>query len=253
MFGIIQHRRQKLKAQPFPEAWAGILRQNAPFYQRLAPADQRELEGHIQVFLAEKKFEGCDGLRITDEIRVTIAAHACLLLLHQDTDYYPLLVSILVYPHHFVLPYYQRGPAGVVEEGHTDHLGLSWREGIVILAWDEVKHRACDIHDGRNVVFHEFAHQLDAEDGSSNGAPVLPRRSMYVAWARILGRDYAELVRDAEAGRPSFLDTYGATNPAEFFAVATEFFFEAPRQLRASHPELYDELKLYYRQDPAGR
>jgi hypothetical protein len=132
-------------------------------------------------------------------------------------------------------------------------VGESWGHGNVVLAWDEVKHSAFDLHDGHNVVFHEFAHQLDEEDGSSNGAPILPQRAMYGAWARILGQDYAQLVSDAEEGRDSFLDQYGATNPAEFFAVATEAFFESPVKLRTRHPQLYKELMLYYQQDPASQ
>ena len=251
MFGLTHRRRQRIREQPFPAEWSDIIRHNAPFYPRLSDADQRELMGHIQVFLDEKRFEGCGGLTITDEIRVTIAAYACVLLLHRETDYYPLLVTILVYPHTFVVSRYQEGPAGQVLEATETLSGESWRHGNVVLAWDEVQHSAFDLHDGHNVVIHEFAHQLDEEDGSANGAPVLPRRSMYGAWARILGADYAKLVKDAEEGGDSVLDQYGATNPAEFFAVATEAFFEAPVKLRSRHPQLYSELMLYYQQDPA--
>lgn len=239
-----------MRGKAFPLEWVKIVQLTVPFYARLPPDDQRELQGHIQVFLAEKRFEGCGGVTITDEIRVTIAAYACVLLLHRETDYYPLLVTILVYPHPFVVSRYQAGPAGQVIEAAQTLAGESWRHGNVVLAWDEVQHSAFDLHDGHNVVLHEFAHQLDEEDGSANGAPVLPGRSMYGAWARILGTDYSELVRDMEEGRQSVLDQYGATNPAEFFAVATETFFEAPAKLRSSHPELYAELLLYYRQDP---
>ena len=164
---------------------------------------------------------------------------------------YPLLVTILVYPHTFEVTRYVAGPGGLPVETNQMLAGESWRHGNVVLAWDEVAHSAFDLHDGRNVVLHEFAHQLDEEDGSANGAPPL-QRSQYTAWARILGREYAELARDAEEGRSSLLDTYGATNPAEFFAVATEFFFGAADLLKARHPELYEELKLYYQQDPAS-
>ena len=253
MFGLTHRRRQQLKDKSFPADWVGIIQRTVPFYARLPVHDQRELQGHIQVFLAEKRFEGCGGLTITDEIRVTIAAYACVLLLHRETDYYPLLVTILVYPHPFVVSRYQAGPAGQVIEADQELAGESWRHGNVVLAWDQVQHSAFDLHGGHNVVLHEFAHQLDEEDGSANGAPVLPRRSMYGAWARILGADYAELVREAEEGRFSVLDQYGATNPAEFFAVATEAFFETPAKLRTQHPQLYAELMLYYQQDPAAR
>lgn len=252
MFGLKQRWRRRLVLLPFPAEWVGIMERNVPFYGRLTPEDQRELQKHVRVFLSEKRFEGCGGLGITDEIKVTIAAYACVLLLHRETDYYPLLVTILVYPHTFVVEQYEAGPAGQAVKSARTLTGESWRHGNVVLAWDAVQRCGFDLHDGHNVVFHEFAHQLDEEDGSANGAPPLPKRSMYAAWARILGRDYAQLVSDAALGRPSSLDTYGATNPAEFFAVATESFFEAPVSLREQHPELYDELKLYYQQDPAS-
>lgn len=251
MFGFKRRRRQRLAARPFPQEWLEIVERNVPRYRRLPPADQRELQGHIQVFLDEKRFEGCGGVTITDEIRVTIAASACLLLLHRATDYYPLLVTILVYPHTFEVTRYLAGPGGLPVEMSQSLAGESWRHGNVVLAWDAVAHSAFDLHDGHNVVLHEFAHQLDEEDGSANGAPLL-QRAQYTAWARILGREYAELAREAEEGLPSLLDTYGATHPAEFFAVATEFFFESAAQLKERHPELYEELRAYYQQDPAG-
>lgn len=189
---------------------------------------------HIQVFLAEKHFEGCGGLVITDEARGTIAPLACVLLLHRETDYYyPNLVSILVYPTTYLVPGGQRTADGLVAEGDQARLGESWARDAVVLAWDSVLSGAADIHDGHNVVLHEFAHQLDQEGDASEGAPPLPRRSMYVAWARVLGHDFDELVRETAHRRRTLLDRYGATNPAEFFAVATETFFEKPRQLRS--------------------
>ncbi|MEI8352775.1 MAG: M90 family metallopeptidase, partial [bacterium] len=230
---------------------AGVLDRNVHFYSRLQPADQSELRGHIQVFLAEKCFEGCAGLVITDEIRVTIAAHACMLLMHRQADYYPLLVTILVYPHAFVVTRTEPGPAGLVVESQQALAGESWRHGVVVLAWDHVNHQASDIHDGHNVVLHEFAHQLDEENGVADGTPPLPLRSMYVPWARVVGQEYTRLVQETEQGHGTFLDPYGGTNPAEFFAVATEFFFESPMRMRDQHPDLYAELKLYYQQDPA--
>ena len=249
MFGRAQ-RRRRLAAEPFPPAWAAILERNVGFHRRLPPTDQREFEGHIQVFLAEKPFEGCGGLKITDEIRVTIAAHACRLLLHRTTNYYPQLTTVLVYPHSFIVERVSAGPAGQVLESEQVLAGESWRHGAVILAWDQVPHAAGDIPNGRNVVLHEFAHQLDAECGEVDGVPMLPHRSMYVAWARALGQDYAALVRDTEQGRITLLDYYGSTNPAEFFAVATEFFFEMPAEMRTRHPDLYEVLKGFYCQDP---
>ena len=250
MFGLRERRRRRLRATPCPPAWRSIVEQRFPMFGRLARADQDELLGHIQVFLDEKKFEGCGGLEITDEIRVTIAAQACMLLLHREPHYYPRLVSILVYPHPYVAQAVERLPGGIVSEGPSGRLGESWVDDIVVLAWDAVRAGASDAGDGHNVVLHEFAHQLDQEDGTSNGAPILDHRSQYVAWARILGDEFASLRAAAERGATTDIDPYGATNPAEFFAVVTEAFFERPAALKSKHPELYEELRLFYHQDP---
>jgi len=228
-----------------------MIHRNVPYYSCLPPASQAELDGLIQVFLAEKSFEGAGGLVMTDEVRVTVAAQACILLLGREPHFYPSLDVIVVYPHAYVSRFSRRNPDGTVSDGPRVLLGESWKQGVLILSWDDVVGGARDIHDGHNVVFHEFAHQLDAETGVADGAPPLERNSMYVAWARALGAEYKELVRDLQRHVPTFLDPYGATNPAEFFAVATEFFFEKPRAMRAEHPELYEQLKTFYHQDPA--
>jgi len=250
--GLLKHRhRKRIKSRPFPAAWLEILEKNVGYYGLLPPDDQAELRGHIAVFLDEKRFEGCGGLEMTDEIRVTIAAEACVLLLHRDTNYYPTLRTVLVYPHSFVSVRRKRLGPGAVVEGEEARRGESWRRGPVVLSWDDVRRTSGDIHDGRNVVFHEFAHQLDGESGSNEGAPNLPRRSMYVAWARVLGEEYAQLLDDVGHHRPTDIDAYGGTSPAEFFAVVTEEFFERPLVLREKHPALYQQLATFYRQDPA--
>jgi Mlc titration factor MtfA (ptsG expression regulator) len=246
-----QRRRAAIRRRPFPPEWQAIIEKNVPYVAHLPRADRDVLTGHVQVFLAEKRFEGCGGLELTDEVRVTIAAQACILLLHQQTDYYPNLVSILVYPTTYVVRGGRPTREGLIAEGPEARLGESWSRDVVVLAWDSVLSGAADIHDGHNVVLHEFAHQLDQESGGGDGAPALPRRSMYVAWARVLGHDYDELVRDVERHHRTLIDRYGATNPAEFFAVVTETFFEKPHQLRARHPDLYAQLLDFYRQDPA--
>ena len=253
MFGRKRRKRRRIKEQPFPPAWLAVVERNVPYYRTLPPEDQRELQGHIQVFLAEKRFEGLGGLEITDEIRVTIAALACVLLLHRETDYYPKASSILVYPSAFTVQTARRLPDGTVAEGGEVHLGEAWRWGEVILSWDDVRKGAADLHDGNNVVFHEFAHKLDAEDGPTDGAPRLPRRSMYAAWARVLTGEYEHLIDDLEHHRRTCLRSYAATNPAEFFAVVTEEFFERPVRLRSCHPALYAQMALFYQQDPAAR
>lgn len=249
-------QRQRLQAQPFPEAWRTFLQTDFPLYNKLNANDQRELEQAIPVFLAEKTFEGCGGLQLTDEIRVLIAAQACLLLLHRATDFYPGLSAILVYPAHYAASEGHYDPAGVFGEHVSVRLGESWPTGTIVLSWSAVAKGALDISDGHNVVLHEFAHQLDQEDGSADGVPVLAprepqaiRQSRYAAWARVLSTDYDQLRQDPD---DHVLDSYGATEPAEFFAVATETFFERPQELAAEHPALYEELRRFYRQDPAA-
>src|SRR5437763_804174 len=217
-----RHRRQRLRAQPFPPAWRSIITHNLPIFRRLPPEDQTELLGHVQVFLAEKHFEGCGGLELTDEIRVTIAAQACLLLLHRETDYYPHLITILVYPSGYTAYEARHLEGNIWEEGGQDRLGHTARRlGAMVLAWDSAKRGAADPSDGRNLVLHEFAHQLDFEDRHTDGAPALATRAEYLAWARVMQREYEALRKADETGAPRVLDTYGATNPAEVFAVAT--------------------------------
>ena len=230
-----------------------IIRKNVPYYSALPAEDREALQGSIQVFLSEKKFEGCGGLEITDEIRLTIAAQACILLLGRPSDFYPTLRTILVYPRAYVAHVKHRQPDGIFEtEGVQQRLGESWSHGSIVISWDDVVRGASDIHDGHNLIFHEFAHQLDLESGTTDGAPILPKRSMYISWARILSREFKSLINSIMTNRPSLLDKYGATNPAEFFAVTTEYFFEKPVELKSLHPELYEQLQLFYGRDPAS-
>jgi MtfA peptidase len=254
VFGFLKERRRnRLRAQPVPAAWRAIVERNLPVFRRLPPADQAELLGHVQVFLAEKIFEGCGGLKLTDEIRVTIAAQACLLLLHRDTDYYPTLTTILVYPTGYAVDVEEPIAPGIWQE-HDDHrLGHTGRRlSAMVLAWDSVKHGAADPTDGDNLVLHEFAHQLDFENAATDGTPALETRAEYMAWGRVMGAEFEALRAAEEAEAPTVLDMYGTENPAEFFAVATEAFFERPRALKARHSELYAQLQRFFRQDPAG-
>lgn len=248
-----RRRRRLLRAQPIPETWKTIVRQNLPMFQRLSPTDQAELLGHVQVFFAEKHFEGCGGLELTNEIRVTIAAQACILLLHRETDYYPELITILVYPSTYVAHEDRYVGGDIWEQGEDDRLGHTGRAmGSLVLAWDAAKRGAADPADGANLVLHEFAHQLDFEDSQTDGAPALKTRAEYLAWARVMSREFLALQAADETGKHTLLDTYGATDPAEFFAVATEAFFERPRALRARQPELYAQFVGFYQQDPGS-
>lgn len=254
MFGFFRRRRRaRLRAQPLPDEWWTIIDRRIPLVGALSSEDRRELGGIVQIILNEKRFEGCGGLEITDEVRVTIAAQAALLLLHRETDYYPTLQTILVYPHAYRAPSRRLNPDGTVTEGPQGRLGESWLRGVLVLSWADVVRGAADEDDGQNVVFHEFAHQLDGESGAMEGAPDLPSAARYRDWARVLGQQYAELAEVIHRGHASLLDRYAATNPAEFFAVATELFFERPRVMRKRYPELYDQLSGFYRQQPAER
>jgi hypothetical protein len=251
MLWLKRRRRRQLAEKHFPAEWLRILERNIGYYRLLPEEDRQELQRHILVFIAEKLFEGCGGLEITDEIKVTIAAQACILLLHRKTDYYPSLRSVLVYPQAYLARQATYLGGGVTVEGLHVRLGESWRRGSVVLSWDDVQKGASDIHDGQNVVFHEFAHQLDSSGGKGDGSAVLQSRSRYIAWARVLRRDYERLRGKAIRNLPTLLNKYGASNPAEFFAVATECFFERPTELREQHAELYAKLREFYHQDPA--
>ncbi len=250
----VRSRRRKLRETPLDDDQRAVLARNVPMVAHLAPDRHARLEGLIQIFLNEKTFEGLGGLEMTDEVRVTIAGQACFLLVGLDeVDVpYPGLDVLRVYPSAYrhtpaeVSPFATyRPPVGVVD-------GESSRHGYLVLAWDSVLRGARHPHSGDNLVLHEFAHQLDQADGTADGAPVLPEARLYGPWAQVLGRVFAELREQVEHGEPHVLREYGATNPAEFFAVATEVFFEQPERLRAAHPRLYDMMRRYYRQDPAG-
>ena len=246
-----QLRRRALRMAPFPDAWIEILLRNVPLYRRLPAALRQQLHGHVHVFLHEKTFEGCDGLVVGDEIRVTIAAQACLLLLNRAANYFPGFTTILVYPETFVVPTVESD--GLVET-HDDEirLGESWHRGPVVLSWGDIMRDAGHSGDGVNVVLHEFAHKLDEENDVMDGLPVLQDDSQYASWAEVLSREYELLAQVVAHGEEAVLDEYAATSAAEFFAVATETFFDKPLQLRAAHPLLYAELQRFYRVDPGS-
>jgi Mlc titration factor MtfA (ptsG expression regulator) len=252
MFSFLRKRRRPaLRAQPFPGAWTRILESNVPAYRRLPAELRAQLHGHIHVFLAEKHFEGCDGLEITDEVRVTIAGEACLLVLNRETDYYPDLVTILVYPSIFYADV-EDADGHIVSEYKEDRSGESWDLGVVILSWEDAVEHASTGRAGYNVVLHEFAHQLDAENGAMDGLPRIRDRAQREAWSRAFRAAYEHFERAAASRRRTLVDPYGAGDPAEFFAVVTESFFERPLALRREYADLYEALANYYRVDPAA-
>jgi Mlc titration factor MtfA (ptsG expression regulator) len=244
-----RRRRERLRNQPFPADWRRILRERVPLAARLPPDLQLRLKRHIQVFIAEKPFIACGGQAITDEVRVTIAAHACLLLLgHARPDCYPRLRQILVYPDTFVVNREQPTGDGLVQETRHALSGESWSQGQVILSWADVRADAADPIDGRNVALHEFAHQIDQDSGAADGRPWRPGSAARRRWAAVMDEALDRLRREAS----TVIDRYGATDPAEFFAVVTEVFFERPHELAAEAPAVYRELARLFAIHPMG-
>ena len=243
-------RRGRVRRQPFPAAWREILRRRMPAFARL-PADlQLQVKKHVQVLIAEKPFIGCAGLVVNDEIRVLIAAQAALLLLNRNAGYFGNLRQVLVYPGAFVVERPQDDGSGLTHETRRALAGESWQAGQLLLSWGDVLAGAANPDDGHNVVVHEFAHQLDQERGRANGAPWLGVRDAYANWAAVLGREFDALRQRLERGEAGVIDAYAATDPAEFFAVVSEHFFEQPAALAAAHPALYGEFARFYRTDP---
>ncbi len=243
-------RRARVQRQPFPPAWRDILRRRMPLYSRLPPDLQLQLKKHVQVLVAEKPFIGCAGLEVTDEMRVLISAQASLLLLNRRAGWFANLRQVLVYPGAFVVERSQGDDGGLTHETRRALAGESWQQGQVLLSWDDVLAGAADPGDGRNVVIHEFAHQLDQERGRANGAPWLGRHERYARWAEVLGAEFAALHERLARGEPGVIDAYAATDAAEFFAVVSEHFFEQPQALAQAHPALFAEFARYYATDP---
>jgi Mlc titration factor MtfA (ptsG expression regulator) len=251
-----ERRRKKLTQAAFPSSWEGIIRQNVAHYCMLEDTERANLRALIQVFISEKNWEGAGGLELDDEIRVTISAQACLLILGLPHNYYQNVQSIIVYPSTVVPPQRKRGffeitlaPVGIEQPIS----GQAFRRGPVIIVWDAALHGGRHPELGYNVVYHEFAHKLDMLDGVANGTPPLRTRTEYRDWMLICSREYQRLRHDAAMGRKSFLNSYGATSEAEFFAVATEQFFDQPQLMIKQAPDLYRVLLEYYRQNPFER
>ena len=200
-----EFQRNKIRQRPFKKQWRKILSQRVPYFRKM-PADlQLQLKQHIQVFIEEKNFVGCNGLPITDEVRVTIAAQACLLLLNRKTNVYPKLQTILVYPRAFVRQQQQVNNDGLQFTQRQALAGESWEYGKIVLSWEDTLQGAEIPNDGRNVVIHEFAHQLDQEDGSANGAPILGKNQNYETWSAIFLTHYQLLKQQEKQGHALFV------------------------------------------------
>jgi hypothetical protein len=243
-------RRRRIWQQPFPAAWRSILRRRMPMLRRLPPDLQLQLKRHMQVFLAEKPFIGCNGLEVNEEMRVLVAAQACLLILNRPSEYFPNLSQVLLYPSAYWVDKREGDGSGVQHERREARSGESWVQGQVILSWPDVLAGAADPSDGQNLVIHEFAHQLDQERGRATGAPFLGHRSRYARWAAVMSNEFNRLRQQLAQGEETLLSPYAATEPAEFFAVASEVFFEQPREMAERHAALYGELARYYAVDP---
>lgn len=246
-------KRRRILAQPFPSDWLKWLRERVPHYANLSPEQCEQLQKLVLVFLEEKEWEGCQGLDVTEEMKVTISGQACLMLLGLKHNYFYNVRNILVFPQHYEAASASVDASGVVHEGPQNVLGHASYDGPVALSWRSSREGGLNAHDGRNVVLHEFAHKLDFMDGFANGVPILRKRGNYRRWFEIMQREYDQLVAHSERRRATLLDDYGATNPGEFFAVCVECFFEKPKLMSKRHSELYSILRAYFGQDPAER
>ena len=248
---LVRKRRMRLRSQPLPQGVEEILSRNVGLYTLLPDKQREQLHGHVNVFLEEKRFLGLGGQEITPEVAITIAGLACMLLLNREPSYFPGFSSILVYPDTYEAD--QVDYDGVVEtRKRSRRAGESWHRGPVVLSWSSVLQGAINAGDGYNVVLHEFAHKLDEESGRTNGQPILHAAGHYQEWAEVLGREYRSFADRVSRRKNKVIDEYGLTSPAEFFAVATESFFEKATAMQRRLPDLYEQLKKFYAVDPAS-
>lgn len=248
LFFFRSWRRKRELEQPFPGPWLNILETSVPLYRQLPPTLQQRLRQHVQLFLAEKDFYGCDGFEVDARVRVTIAGHACMLILNRSFSTWDEVRSILVYPDVYRVQAPERNGM-IVSTREQVRAGEASSRGQVVLAWSQCEDGAMHPGGEHNVILHEFAHQLDYLDGSADGAPPLSGEQAQL-WQQTMSRAYGELRDSLRHNNSSWLDAYGATQPAEFFAVLTEAFYQQPGHLRQHQPEVYAALRRFYRFDP---
>ncbi len=243
-------RRARIRRQPFAPHWRETLRRRMPAFA-LLPADvQLRLKKQAQVLMAQTPFIGCAGLQVTDEMRVLVCVQAALLLLRPGAGHFDNLRQVLIYPSAFAVQRNSADAAGLVREERHALVGESWQQGQVILSWEDVLAGAANPGDGRNVVLHEFAHQMDQANGPANGGPWLPGAQRRALWAQVMAAEYQALQVHLTRSEPGLIEPYAATNPAEFFAVLSELYFEKPLELAQQHPALYAQFRGLYGVDP---
>lgn len=229
-----------------------LLQDCVPYYHLLSLEHRERLAAMVHAFIREKQFIAHPGVEIDDEVRITIAGMACLLLVGLPRlGVYPGLHEVIVRPQRFGEELEAIGPDGRKYTVRDMRIGEAWHRGPIVLAWDNVRHAVAAPCDGYNVVFHEFAHAIDGMDGKTNGSPPMESDEQAAEWSRVFSAAYDAFMEANRQGETTFLDPYGASSPAEFFAVVTEHFFEQPRQMLRRHRLLYEQLKRFYRQDPA--
>ena len=244
--------RARRKRSPLPPAWTAVLEQRVAYYSCLPDAEQVELRGMLQVLLGETSFEAGAGLDGVDlDMRIIIAAQACVLLLHRPLSDLPKVHTVIVYPGVYRARERRRTVEGTEVEISEGRHGESWSHGVLLFSWEDVAYDAIHVDDGENIVFHEVAHALDEQTGESDGIPPLPDRPAALVWEKAFRTAYENLVRDVRLRRKTALDPYAAEDPAEFFAVATETFLETPLVFWSAYPDLYRLLRDFYHLDPA--
>jgi Mlc titration factor MtfA (ptsG expression regulator) len=239
-------RRKRILRTPWPSSWDSILTNNVGHFKGLSLIDKNKLKTITKIIVSEKNWEAHDGLVMSDEIKITIAGTAALLLLGVDDFYFDRVNTIIVFPH----PIRRETQDGLIVGRESRHAGEAWQGGQVVLSWQDVVSDSRHPADGRNLVIHEFAHCLDGLDGEMGGSLTFDDPATALRWQHVCTSEFEALGAAAQRGQSTLLDYYGATNLAEFFAVCSETFFEKPRQLKQRHSELFDLLVRYYHVDP---
>ncbi len=242
-------RRKQLLAAPLTSKQREIIERLVPLVGRLPAPLRSALEGKVNLFLDQITFRGQNGLEVSEEMQLSIAAQACLLIVNSPL-WYDTLRNVLIYPSAF-LTHRDTHDGNFVHEGRHATLGESWTRGPVILSWDDALHGGLDAEDGHNVVIHEFAHQLDSLSGHTNGIPILRKGQAYSGWEAAMLEAYSDHIRRLERGERTLIDPYGATNHEEFLAEAIVTFFERPQALQREEPALYAQLAELLALDPA--